>query len=74
VTKVDTLVKEIGQLPREDLSVLFAKIVHESSAALEALRQVVWDSEIIADSASGALDDLLKEARDEHSRGETKPL
>jgi hypothetical protein len=74
VTKVEILVKEIGELPREDLSVLFAKIANENAVALAALREVVWDSEIATDSTSGALDHLIKEARDEHARGETKPL
>jgi hypothetical protein len=74
VTKVETLVKEIGALPREELSLLFVKIANENSVALEALRQIVWDSEIVADSLSGALDDLIKETRDEHSRGHTEPL
>jgi hypothetical protein len=66
MAKLDELKREIEQLPTEQVSELFRWLSEKDRER--------WDNEIEADSQSGELDFLLREARDAKSKGKLKEL
>jgi hypothetical protein len=58
--------KHVAELPPEQF-VEFTEWFGE-------FKNQVWDQQIAADAASGKLDHLVKEARDEHAAGLTRPI
>ena len=66
MSKVDELKAEIERLPSED----FAEILRW----LAAKHWDGWDKEIETDSRAGKLDFLVREAREEKSKGTLKDL
>jgi len=66
MSKIDQLKAEIESLPSEE----FAEIVRW----LSEKDWEKWDKEIEADSESGRLDFLVREAREEKSKGTLKDL
>jgi hypothetical protein len=66
MSRIDELKAEIESLPREE----FAEIIRW----LSKKDWKRWDKEIEADSVSGRLDFLVREARDEKAKGTLKDL
>lgn len=66
MSKVDELKTEIEQLPREE----FSKLVRW----LSEKEWEIWDKEIEADSETGKLDFLVREAIDAKAKGSLKGL
>ncbi|MBI2884259.1 MAG: hypothetical protein HYY11_10225 [Candidatus Methylomirabilis oxyfera] len=66
MSKVDELKTEIEQLPQEE----FSKLVRW----LSAKEWERWDKEIEADSETGKLDFLVREALDAKAKGSLKDL
>lgn len=65
MTRIAEIEDAIATLPREDFSRL--------EAWFDSYRERVWDCQIEADSASGALDFLLREAEEEIAAGRARP-
>jgi hypothetical protein len=66
MSKIDELKFEIEKLPKEDVAELYRWLSERDWAA--------WDSQIEADSASGKLDFLVREAREAKAKGKLKDL
>jgi hypothetical protein len=66
MTKVEALQEEIEKLDHDEFAKLYAWIRERDWEE--------WDREIEEDAAAGRLDEIVKQAREEHRRGETKKL
>jgi len=66
MSKVDELMAEIERLPGEEFTELFRWLSEKDWER--------WDKEIEADSQSGRLDFLMRQAREEKARGTLKDL
>ena len=66
MTTVAQISGAVKRLPRKELA-KFRKWFAEYDAA-------IWDRQIEADSKTGKLDVLIREARRDHKAGRTKPL
>lgn len=66
MSKVDELKAEIERLPSEEFTELFRWLSEKDWER--------WDREIEADSESGRLDFLLRQAREEKAKGTLKDL
>jgi len=66
MSKVDELKNEIERLPKEDVTELYRWLSERDWA--------VWDNEIAADSESGKLDFLVREALDAKAKGKLREL
>ena len=66
MSKIDEIKSEIERLPEEEFA--------ELSRWLSEKDWARWDNEIIADSESGKLDFLVREALDAKAKGKIKDL
>ena len=66
MTKIDQLKAEIESLPSEEIAEIYRWLSEKDWEK--------WDKEIEADSRSGKLDFLVREAREEKSKGKLKDL
>jgi hypothetical protein len=66
VSKIDQLKAEIENLPSEEFTEIFRWLSEKDWER--------WDKEIEADSQSGRLDFLVREAREEKTKGKLKDL
>ena len=66
MSKVDELKAEIERLPSEEFTELFRWLSEKDWET--------WDKEIDADSQSGRLDFLVRQAREEKAKGTLKDL
>lgn len=66
MSKVDQLKAEIESLPTEEIAEIFRWLSEKDWE--------IWDKEIAADSDSGKLEFLIREAREEKSKGTLKDL
>jgi hypothetical protein len=66
MSKVEELKNEIEKLPKEEVIELFRWLSDRDWA--------IWDNEIAADSESGKLDFLVREAFDAKAKGKLKDL
>jgi hypothetical protein len=66
MSKIDELKAEIESLPSEEFAEIFRWLSEKDWAR--------WDKEIDADSQSGRLDFLVREAREEKAKGNLKDL
>ena len=66
MSKIDDLKAEIERLPNNEFAELFRWLSEKDWEK--------WDQQIEADSQSGKLDFLLREAREEKSKGTLKDL
>jgi hypothetical protein len=66
VSKIDQLKAEIEKLPSEEFTEIFRWLSEKDWER--------WDKEIEADSQSGRLDFLVREAREEKNKGNLKDL
>ena len=66
MTKIDQLKAEIENLPSEEFTEIFRWLSEKDWER--------WDKEIEADSQSGRLDLLVREAREEKTKGNLKDL
>jgi len=66
MSKLDQLKAEIESLPNEEIAEIFRWLSEKDWEK--------WDKEIEADSDSGRLEFLVREARDEKSKGTLKDL
>jgi len=66
MSKVDQLKAEIEKLPGEEIAEIFRWLSEKDWE--------MWDKEIGADSESGKLEFLVREAREEKSKGSLKDL
>ena len=66
MSKIDELKADIERLPSEELAELFRWLSEKEWES--------WDQEIEADSQSGRLDFLVREAHEEKAKGTLKEL
>lgn len=66
MSRMDELKAEIENLPREQFAEIFRWLSEQDWQR--------WDSEIESDSQAGKLDFLVREAREEKSKGTLKDL
>jgi hypothetical protein len=66
MSKIDQLKAEIESLPSEEFTEIFLWLSEKNWER--------WDKEIEADSQSGRLDFLVREAREEKTKGNLKDL
>ena len=66
MSKIDALKAEIESLPSEEIAEIFRWLSEKDWER--------WDKEIEADSASGKLDFLAREAQEEKAKGNLKDL
>jgi len=66
MSKIDALKAEIESLPSEEIAEIFRWLSQKDWER--------WDKEIEADSASGKLDFLAREAQEEKAKGNLKDL
>jgi hypothetical protein len=66
MSRMDELKAEIENLPREQFTEIFRWLSEQDWQR--------WDSEIESDSQAGKLDFLVREAREEKSKGTLKDL
>ena len=66
MTTVDEISGAVKRLPKKELA-RFRKWFAEYDA-------IVWDRQLEADAKTGKLDALIREAKQDHRAGRTKPL
>jgi len=66
MTRVEQLEQEIGKLSAEEFAQLRVWLMERDWSE--------WDRRIEADSASGKLDAMMKQALDDHAAGKSRPI
>jgi hypothetical protein len=66
MSKIDDLKAEIERLPNEEVAEIFRWLSQKDWES--------WDGEVEADSATGKLDFLVREAREEKNKGKLKDM